>query len=115
MGRLRGTNLPQDFLRGALKRLESGNQHMRQDEEVHWPLIVLVEAPQYAGGDELAQHSPSVIHILAVRQVRLFRQKLRAVDEQAINDGDVVLLVQLVDERADDTDVKAHIAKLLQR
>jgi hypothetical protein len=51
----------------------------------------------------------------AVRVGRLLEQKLRPVDQQAVDDGDVVEVVELVDERAHDGEVEAHVAQLLRR
>lgn len=41
-------------------------------------------------------------------------QKLSAVDQQTVNDGNVVLFVELIDEGTHDRDVDAHVPQLVK-
>ena len=44
----------------------------------------------------------------------LLPQELELVDEQAVDDGDIAYVPQLVDQRADDRDIDARSSQLIQ-
>lgn len=82
------------YLRGrVLEWLKPGYQDMRQHQQIPRALIVFIEPSQNPRRNQLAQHRPCKVHILPITQMTLLAQKLRAVDEQAINNRNVVLLI----------------------
>lgn len=124
-----------------LERLKPSNENVSQQKQSVRPLVSLAEAPQNAGRDELTQRGARVVDILPVIEVRLLLQKLGPVDQQAIDygekrkikvissrgiwhqcnrpspalltDGNVIELVELVDQRPHDGNVNTHVPQLI--
>ena len=63
---------------------------MRQHHEVLRTFIVLVEPPQDACRDKLAQYRPGIVDILTILKMRLLIQELGAIDKQTIDCGSVL-------------------------
>lgn len=80
-----GLDLAADGARRVLERLEAGEQNMGEDQQALGPIIVLAEAAEDAGGDELAQRGTREVGVLPASEVRLVLEELGPVGEQAVD------------------------------
>jgi hypothetical protein len=85
MPRRRGMSLATDFLWSIVKWLETSDEDVSQDQESVRAVVILVEAPQDAGSNELAQSSPGEEDVLAVVHVGLLIQELGPINQQTVD------------------------------
>jgi hypothetical protein len=97
-----------------LEGLETGDEHIGDEEQACPTLVVFVETSQHTASDEFADSGACVVHRLMVGLVALLTQELHAVDEQAVNNGDIIGIVQVVDKRSDDADVHSRAFELFE-
>jgi hypothetical protein len=76
--------------------------------------MVFVETPQHTTSDEFANSGACVVDRLMVGLIALLSQELHAVDKQAVNNGDIIGIVQVVDKRSDDADVHTRALELFE-
>lgn len=70
----------------VLEGLEAGDEDVRQQQQaVGAAVVVLAEAAQDAGGDELAEGGAGPVYVLAVAGAGLFVEELGSVDEEAVD------------------------------
>lgn len=70
----------------VLEGLEAGDEDVRQQQQaVGVAVVVLAEAAQDAGGDELAEGGTGPVYVLAVAGAGLFVEELGSVDEEAVD------------------------------
>lgn len=79
--------MPANLFRRILKRFEPGHQNVSKQQKTIRAWIVLAEAPQDAGSDNLAESCATDIDILTVVQMLLFVEELGPIDEEAVYFG----------------------------
>ena len=106
---------PGHLWRSVLERLKSSDKNVCDEKKALPSFMVFVEPSQYATGNELTNGSTGNVNSLVVCLVTLLAHELHAVDKQAVHNGDIVWVVEMVDKRSDDADIHARTLKLLER
>lgn len=91
-----------------LKRFEAGDKDVGEHEETGPTSVVFVVAAEDASGDDLAEVGACDVHGLVMCLVGLFTHELCAVDEEAVDDRDVVWVVEVIYQRTDNSEVDAR-------
>jgi hypothetical protein len=97
-----------------LEWFEAGDKHVGDEEQACPSLMIFVETPQDTASNEFANSSACVVHRLMVGLIALLSQELHAVDEQTVDNGDIIGIVQVVDKRSDDADVHSRALELFK-